>query len=665
METEAQQHRSEETQKSFFLKNYHIQSVLKSSAKGSVYLAREYDELVRYKLFVVKKGNASMPADEYGRTMKHRLQWQMMLHKSLPSQLGLPNIIEFFQYKRNFYLIMEHIEGTPLREELSSIFEHQTWDQLVQKKKRSVLTTLLRIIYLIRMMHSSGYIHRDITPENFLINADGFPVMIDVELSHPIHEKHPSPPFALGTPGFMSWEQRLRYVPTVKEDIYGLGALMLATFTNLPPLKFDMEDSARLGRALSFLGIPVVIQQLVSRCLNEQPAERPELSEIRMVVEDLLNTYMIPGQKQVEHLIRAALAGLISTELKEKNQLFRKGLNAGFAVPCLGIQQLINEYGTKDCPQQVLSYFKDAYAASPDLYQLAFQTTLPGLFCGQAGNALGFYAALQTGMLDGPSPAYPYDWIEVAAPSLDLANGTAGQVMALLLITRKHHDEVLEAQHKKLASHLCDTQLPDGSWPMEELRLADGVAGVLLALLKYYSHRPEPALQNVIRKGLNALRSALDCTNSKELRQNNTVQTDLSLMGGSAGIALVFIYAYQIFEFEEDAETAEMLLGNLSEQPYSFDFSLESGLAGIGLVCARAASILKRPKWSERLSYIYHLLDHLKISDAEDHIHWNMRGQNHVDDTLLSGNAGIIYFLMSIRQLNVPKNKLTIADHLF
>jgi serine/threonine protein kinase len=644
-----------ESGKTFLLKNYFIHRPLKESKKGNVYLATDYDGWLRSHFIIIKHGSGEIQADEFGRTMGHRLKWQMYLHQTLPAALKLPRIKEYFRYKFNYYLVMEHVNGTPLREILSSIYEKDTWKNLNSHNKMSVLTLVISVVDVIQIMHDAGFIHRDITPENFLIKPDGNVIMIDLELAHPIYEKHPTPPYALGTPGFMSPEQRLGRVPTAKEDIYGLGALMLTAFTNLPPLKFDVENPEALLRAMSFLEVPETIKPIIQHCFSEEKSERPELSEIREGLQEVMDLLERPTYKDLEDMLQKAFRGLINDDLRDKHSLYRGKSNAGLTVPIHGILYLIGEYGIEKTPNSVLSFIKQDDKDEYSPYNEMLETKFPGLFCGLAGNAVALYCASDIWLPEQDRAlVQQYEWTKSTAATLGLADGVAGQALAVLLILQKKPTELLKEKLAEYIAILLTSQSRDGSWPVEHTRLADGKAGILLTLIKCYQYHTDLKLRSAIKNGLVSLEAELYPAREVWSNKKKAGVTDTSLMGGTCGIALVFLYAYEIWREPADKETADKLLTELTELPYSFDFSLESGLAGIGLVYIQAAKVTHNDRWMKRIMWIYQLLDHMKITNSEDNIHWNTRGVDSLDASLLSGNAGIIYFLIKLQQLRNP-----------
>ena len=77
--------------------------------------------------------------------------------------------------------------------------------------------------------------------------------IIDMELSYSLTAAYPDPPFQLGTIGYMSPEQEAIATPTVKEDIFSLGAIMLQVWTGISPYKLTSLSREELERKMEFL----------------------------------------------------------------------------------------------------------------------------------------------------------------------------------------------------------------------------------------------------------------------------------------------------------------------------------------------------------------------------------------------------------------------------
>src|ERR1700748_924178 len=102
---------------------------------------------------------------------------------------------------------MEFIEGPSLRQIIDHIFKGNTWFNLSIESRLILLDYLLQVIHMLEELHKKGYVHRDLTPNNFLLRKNKRLVFIDLELSFSIKNQKPLPPFQLGTYGFMSPEQ--------------------------------------------------------------------------------------------------------------------------------------------------------------------------------------------------------------------------------------------------------------------------------------------------------------------------------------------------------------------------------------------------------------------------------------------------------------------------
>jgi eukaryotic-like serine/threonine-protein kinase len=90
-------------------------------------------------------------------------------------------------------------------------------------------------------MNAMGYVHRDVKPDNILVNAVGETKIIDFAISKKIPTGFAKFFFrkekAQGTPSFMSPEQILGEMPDPRADVYSYGCTLYELTTGRPPFR--------------------------------------------------------------------------------------------------------------------------------------------------------------------------------------------------------------------------------------------------------------------------------------------------------------------------------------------------------------------------------------------------------------------------------------------
>ncbi|WP_158799788.1 protein kinase [Pedobacter sp. L105] len=271
-----------------FQDNYLVLSIIKRHIKGNVYKCFYMKGIFNMGFCIIKEGKKSMWSDHEGRDIKDRLEWQKKIHQDLSDIIDIPKILDLFEENGNTYLVMEYIKGIALTSVINRTYMGRNWMQLSLTEKNKLLNLLLKILKIIESIHKKGYIHRDLSSDNFMITKKLRIYAIDLELAYGVNFGYPSPPFQLGTPGYMSPEQIRRDKPTYKEDIYAIGALMIIFFTNIRPEEFDLQNPNEIFKSIFSYTRDQHIAELIVRCLNESLVIRPELHEINSVLQSIL-----------------------------------------------------------------------------------------------------------------------------------------------------------------------------------------------------------------------------------------------------------------------------------------------------------------------------------------------------------------------------------------
>ena len=259
-------------------------SLISSKCKGNVVKGINIKPFWRMNWCLIKQGKRAMLSDDLGFDMKDRLKWQKEIHQALKGIIPIPAIIDLFEEGGDQFLVMEFIEGQTLDMVIPLLFNNKNWDQIENKIRIQILDYLLQVIHLIGRLHQKGLIHRDITPANFMLDKKNNLFLIDMELAYSMKNKFPSIPFELGTYGYMSPEQVAHETPTEKEDIYALGAFMVALLTCQNPINLDFSKLDKLRQQLLDSIKDHHIAECIVKCSSRDPCRRPTIEEINEII---------------------------------------------------------------------------------------------------------------------------------------------------------------------------------------------------------------------------------------------------------------------------------------------------------------------------------------------------------------------------------------------
>lgn len=193
------------------------------------------------------------------------------------SNLSHPNIVEVYDVgveEGNHYIVMEYIDGKTLK-------------QLLKKRESLTLTEVVDIMTQltdgIAHAHDSYIIHRDIKPQNIMIEDDGRIKITDFGIAMALNATQLTQTNSvLGSVHYLPPEQASGKSATIKSDIYAMGILMYELITGNVPFKGDNAVEIALKHMKDKIpsvrkqdpSIPQSVENIILKAAAKNPRNR-------------------------------------------------------------------------------------------------------------------------------------------------------------------------------------------------------------------------------------------------------------------------------------------------------------------------------------------------------------------------------------------------------
>jgi len=173
------------------------------------------------------------------------------------------------------YFTMELVEGGSLAQKVAG----------TPQPARQAAALVATVAEAIQVAHQSGIIHRDLTPSNILLTADGTPKITDFGLARRLEGGGLTlSGVIMGTPSYMAPEQARGQKEGLgpASDTYALGAILYELLTGRPPFRSETA-AATLHQVLSEDPIPPSrlvprlprdLETICLKCLQKEPQRR-------------------------------------------------------------------------------------------------------------------------------------------------------------------------------------------------------------------------------------------------------------------------------------------------------------------------------------------------------------------------------------------------------
>ena len=200
----------------------------------------------------------------------------------LGMELSHPNLIRVYEYVKEAlpYFVMEYFPSNHLR---MNIAQPDKFPLSTSRLRKVIEQTAQALSY----MHEKGWVHRDVKPENVLVNKVGDARVIDYALalkpSGGLSKLFGGKPPCQGTPSYMSPEQILRRPVSISADIYSFGVVCYEMVVGRQPFRANSRTEL-LQKHIRDQPIPPAsvnkevtpeYSDLIVSMLQKDPAKRP------------------------------------------------------------------------------------------------------------------------------------------------------------------------------------------------------------------------------------------------------------------------------------------------------------------------------------------------------------------------------------------------------
>jgi serine/threonine protein kinase/tetratricopeptide (TPR) repeat protein len=272
--------------------------------------------------------------------------------------LNNPNIVtihEINEDKDHIYIVMEYVEGQTLRDKIRDTTTpyHTPLEKMAPPKTEKINPVTYRTVPMdtqkiidlaiqicggLKAAHQSGIIHRDIKPQNILINKDGVVKILDFGVAKLTRDTGLTKEFTtIGTPHYMAPEHLLKEEVDQRTDLWSVGVVLYEMLTTELPFYGENIQSI-LYAILNEDPIPPSdlnddisreLERIVLKCLRKDRGERyPSAERMLADLEKLMKAlkkdsrkFRVMKKQQLRKETERRRATIISAEISGYSEM--------------------------------------------------------------------------------------------------------------------------------------------------------------------------------------------------------------------------------------------------------------------------------------------------------------------------------------------------------
>ncbi len=185
-----------------------------------------------------------------------------------------PNIVAVYdrgEVDGTYYIAMQYLQGSTLKQLIDAGLSPPQAAGLIRQ-----------VLEGARFAHRHGVVHRDLKPQNVIVDADGKATVTDFGIAQAGVSEITQAGAVLGTPHYLSPEQAQGFEVTAVSDLYSIGVMLYEALTGRVPFEADSAVAVAMKQVSQPPQRPSSIKPEVSpaldavvmRALEKEPGQR-------------------------------------------------------------------------------------------------------------------------------------------------------------------------------------------------------------------------------------------------------------------------------------------------------------------------------------------------------------------------------------------------------